>query len=85
MKSGDYQDIQRRMEGAISAFKHDLASLRTGSGNRIRSAGIPNRHSNRRAVKCVSVGADILVVRAVQVLQFGNVIDRERRRLRPPL
>ena len=30
MKSGDYADIQRRMEGAISAFKHDLASLRTG-------------------------------------------------------
>ena len=30
MKGGDYQDIQRRMEGAISAFKHDLASLRTG-------------------------------------------------------
>jgi ribosome recycling factor len=30
MKSGDFQDIQRRMDGAISAFKHDLASLRTG-------------------------------------------------------
>lgn len=30
MASGDFQDIQRRMEGAISAFKQDLASLRTG-------------------------------------------------------
>lgn len=30
MKSGDYQDIQRRMDGAISAFKNDIASLRTG-------------------------------------------------------
>ncbi len=30
MKSVDIQDIQRRMEGAISAFKHDIASLRTG-------------------------------------------------------
>ena len=30
MKSGDFQDIQRRMDGAITAFKHDLASLRTG-------------------------------------------------------
>ena len=30
MKSGDYDDIHRRMEGAISAFKHDIASLRTG-------------------------------------------------------
>lgn len=28
--SSDYKDLQRRMEGAISAFKHDLASLRTG-------------------------------------------------------
>lgn len=26
----DFKDIQRRMEGAISAFKNDLASLRTG-------------------------------------------------------
>jgi ribosome recycling factor len=30
MKSGDFEDIQRRMEGAIAAFKHDLGSLRTG-------------------------------------------------------
>ena len=30
MASGDYQDIHRRMEGAVSAFKHDIASLRTG-------------------------------------------------------
>lgn len=28
--STDYSDLQRRMEGAINAFKHDLASLRTG-------------------------------------------------------
>jgi ribosome recycling factor len=28
--SSDYKDLQRRMEGAISAFKTDLASLRTG-------------------------------------------------------
>ena len=26
----DFQDIQRRMDGAIAAFKQDLASLRTG-------------------------------------------------------
>ncbi len=26
----DFKDIQRRMDGAVSAFKHDLASLRTG-------------------------------------------------------
>ena len=28
--STDYSDLQRRMEGAINAFKNDLASLRTG-------------------------------------------------------
>ncbi len=26
----DLQDLKRRMEGAINAFKHDIASLRTG-------------------------------------------------------
>jgi ribosome recycling factor len=26
----DFKDLQRRMDGAINAFKHDLASLRTG-------------------------------------------------------
>lgn len=26
----DFKDIQRRMDGAVSAFKHDIASLRTG-------------------------------------------------------
>ena len=30
MKSGDYEDIHRRMDGAVNAFKHDIASLRTG-------------------------------------------------------
>jgi len=28
--SGDYKDLQRRMDGAINAYKQDLASLRTG-------------------------------------------------------
>ena len=26
----DFRDLQRRMDGAISAYKNDLASLRTG-------------------------------------------------------
>lgn len=26
----DFKDLQRRMDGAVSAFKHDIASLRTG-------------------------------------------------------
>lgn len=28
--TGDFTDLQRRMDGAIHAFKHDVASLRTG-------------------------------------------------------
>ena len=33
--SGEFDDLKRRMDGAIAAFRHDLASLRTGraSGN----------------------------------------------------
>ena len=30
MSGADFKDLQRRMDGAIAAFKHDLASLRTG-------------------------------------------------------
>ncbi|MEW9808406.1 ribosome recycling factor [Mesorhizobium marinum] len=30
MKSGDFDDIRRRMDSAVNAFKHDIASLRTG-------------------------------------------------------
>ena len=30
MKSADFDDIHRRMDSAINAFKHDIASLRTG-------------------------------------------------------
>lgn len=26
----DFKDVQRRMDGAVSSFRHDLASLRTG-------------------------------------------------------
>lgn len=41
--SGDYKDLQRRMEGAINAFRHDLASLRTGraSSNLLDAVQVP--------------------------------------------
>ncbi|RFC67242.1 MULTISPECIES: ribosome recycling factor [Mesorhizobium] len=41
--SGDFQDLQRRMDGAINAFKHDLASLRTGraSSNLLDAIQVP--------------------------------------------
>lgn len=28
--TGNFDDLKRRMDGAVAAFKHDLASLRTG-------------------------------------------------------
>ncbi len=39
----DIKDLQRRMEGAIGAFKHDLASLRTGraSSNLLDAVQVP--------------------------------------------
>lgn len=41
--SGDFNDLQRRMDGAINAFKHDLASLRTGraSSNLLDAIQVP--------------------------------------------
>jgi len=41
--SGDFKDLQRRMDGAINAFKHDLASLRTGraSSNLLDAIQVP--------------------------------------------
>ncbi|MGC4025798.1 MAG: ribosome recycling factor [Mesorhizobium sp.] len=41
--SGEFQDLQRRMDGAINAFKHDLASLRTGraSSNLLDAIQVP--------------------------------------------
>ena len=41
--SYDLKDLQRRMEGAIGAFKHDLASLRTGraSSNLLDAVQVP--------------------------------------------
>ena len=39
----DFNDLHRRMEGAINAFKHDLASLRTGraSSNLLDAIQVP--------------------------------------------
>ena len=39
----DFNDLHRRMDGAISAFKHDLASLRTGraSANLLDPVQVP--------------------------------------------
>lgn len=41
--SGDFTDLQRRMDGAINAFKQDLASLRTGraSSNLLDAIQVP--------------------------------------------
>ena len=41
--SSDYDDLKRRMDGAVAAFKHDLASLRTGraSSNLLDAIQVP--------------------------------------------
>ncbi|MCO5066030.1 MAG: ribosome recycling factor [Rhizobiaceae bacterium] len=41
--TGNFNDLQRRMDGAINAFKHDLASLRTGraSSNLLDAIQVP--------------------------------------------
>lgn len=41
--SADFNDLQRRMEGAVSAFRQDLASLRTGraSSNLLDAIQVP--------------------------------------------
>jgi ribosome recycling factor len=39
----DFKDLQRRMDGAVTAFKHDIASLRTGraSSNLLDPVQVP--------------------------------------------
>ena len=50
----DFNDLHRRMDGAVSAFQHDLASLRTGraSSNLLDPIQVP------------AYGTDIHVYRA---------------------
>ena len=67
MNGVDFKDLQRRMDGAIAAFKHDLASLRTGraSSNLLdpvqvqaygtRDAAQPGRHVTVPEPRMISV------------------------------
>ena len=81
--SGEYDDLKRRMDGAIAAFKHDLASLRTGraSSNLLDAdpgAGLWHHHADQPGGERHGAGA-------AHDLGVGlGQVDGRRRRPRHP-
>jgi ribosome recycling factor len=80
MASGDFQDIQRRMEGAINAFKHDVASLRTGraSGNLLDAVQVKAYGSDMplNQVATVSVPEPRMISVSVWDKSMVGAVDR---------
>ena len=80
MKSGDYDDIQRRMDGAINAFKHDIASLRTGraSGNLLDAVQVKAYGSDMplNQVATVSVPEPRMISVSVWDKSMVGAVDR---------
>lgn len=78
--SGDYKDLQRRMDGAITAFKHDLASLRTGraSSNLLDPVQVPAYGSTMpiNQVATVSVPEPRMIAVSVWDKQMVGAVDR---------
>ncbi|MEO9336905.1 ribosome recycling factor [Mesorhizobium sp. SB112] len=78
--SFDLNDLQRRMEGAISAYKHDLASLRTGRASsnlldpiQVQAYGSPMPISQ---VATVSVPEPRMISVSVWDKQLVGAVDR---------
>jgi ribosome recycling factor len=76
----DFKDLQRRMEGAIAAFKHDLASLRTGRASanlldpiQVQAYGSPMPISQ---VATVSVPESRMLSVSVWDKQLVGAVDR---------
>ena len=76
----DFKDIQRRMDGAISSFKHDLASLRTGRASanlldpiQVQAYGSPMPISQ---VATVSVPESRMLSVSVWDKQLVGAVDR---------
>jgi len=76
----DFKDLQRRMDGAISAFKHDLASLRTGRASsnlldpiQVQAYGSPMPISQ---VATVSVPEPRMLSVSVWDKQLVGAVDR---------
>ena len=80
MKSGDYDDIHRRMDGAINAFKHDIASLRTGraSGNLLDAVQVKAYGSDMplNQVSTVSVPEPRMISVSVWDKSMVGAVDR---------
>ena len=76
----DFKDLQRRMEGAIAAFKHDLASLRTGRASsnlldpiQVQAYGAPMPINQ---VATVSVPEPRMISVSVWDKQLVGAVDR---------
>jgi ribosome recycling factor len=73
----DFKDLQRRMEGAIAAFKHDLASLRTGraSANLLDPIQV-QAYGSISQVATVSVPESRMLSVSVWDKQLVGAVDR---------
>lgn len=78
--SSDFNDLQRRMEGAVNAFKHDLASLRTGraSSNLLDPVQVPAYGSTMplNQVATVSVPEPRMISVSVWDKTMVGAVDR---------
>ncbi|GLS33700.1 MAG: ribosome recycling factor [Mesorhizobium sp.] len=76
----DFKDLQRRMDGAINAFKHDLASLRTGraSSNLLDPIQVPAYGSTMpiNQVATVSVPEPRMISVSVWDKSMVGAVDR---------
>ncbi len=76
----DFKDLQRRMDGAIAAFKHDIASLRTGraSSNLLDPIQVPAYGSTMpiNQVATVSVPEPRMISVSVWDKQMVGAVDR---------
>lgn len=80
MSGVDFNDLQRRMDGAINAFKHDLASLRTGRASanlldpiQVQAYGSPTPITQ---VATVSVPEPRMISVSVWDKQLVGAVDR---------
>ena len=76
----DFKDLQRRMDGAVSAFRTDLASLRTGraSANLLDAVNVNAYGSSMPLNQCATVTAPEPRMLLVQVWDRGlaGAVDR---------
>jgi len=80
MKSGDFDDIHRRMDGAINAFKHDIASLRTGrASSNLLDAVLVKAYGSEmplNQVATISVPEPRMISVSVWDKSMVNAVDR---------